>query len=55
MHLAVGYIMLDMPRSDRIENFAAVLNRFLCDPCSSQKFVIRLTIPSDEAAAEKVF
>lgn len=33
MHLAVGYIMLDMPRSDKIDNFAAVLNRYLSNPC----------------------
>lgn len=29
LHLGVGYIMLDMPRSDKIDNFAAVLNRYL--------------------------
>lgn len=33
MHLAVGYILLDMPRSEKIDNFGAVLNRYLSNPC----------------------
>jgi adenylate kinase family enzyme len=55
MHLAVGYILLDMPRSEKIDNFAAVLNRYLSNPCLQQKFVIRLDIPDTDAEAEKLF
>jgi protein arginine N-methyltransferase 5 len=55
MHLAVGYILLDMPRSEKIDNFAAVLNRYLSNPTLQQKFVIRLTVPEDEKDAEKLF
>jgi hypothetical protein len=55
MHLAVGYILLDMPRSEKIDNFAAVLNRYLSNPCLQQKFVIRLEIPDTDAEAEKLF
>lgn len=55
IHLAVGYILLDMPRSDKIDNFAAVLNRYLANPCLQQKFVIRLTMPDEERDAEKLF
>jgi len=55
MHLAVGYILLDMPRSDKIDNFAAVLNRYLSNPTLQQKFVIRLTVPDEEKEAEKLY
>lgn len=55
MHLACSYIMIDMPRSDKIENFAATINRFMANPCTQQKFVIRLDIPDDTAEAEKLY
>jgi hypothetical protein len=48
MHLGIGYILVDMPKSDKIDNFAAILNRYLSNPCLHQKFVIRLDIPGDE-------
>lgn len=55
MHLAVGYIMLDMPRSDRIDNFAAVINRYLSNATLHQKFIIRLDIPEEGHEAERLF
>lgn len=55
MHLGIGYILVDMPKSEKIDNFAAILNRYLSNPCLQQKFVIRLDIPGDESHAEKVF
>ena len=40
---------------ERIDNFAAVLNRYMSDPCLQQKFVIRLTIPDCEKDAERIY
>ena len=34
MHLACSYIMIDMPCTDKIENFAATINRFMANPCT---------------------
>lgn len=33
MHLGIGYILLDMPQGDKIDNFAGDLNRYLSNPC----------------------
>ena len=55
MHLGIGYILIDMPRTDKIDNFAATINRYLSNPCLHQKFVLRLDIPGDEVKAEKVY
>ena len=55
MHLGIGYILIDMPRTDNIDNFAATINRDLSNPCLHQKFVLRLDIPGDEVKAEKVY
>lgn len=55
LHLGIGYILVDMPKSDKIDNFAAIINRYLSNPCLHQKFVIRLDIPGDEAKAEKIY
>lgn len=50
MHLAVGYILVDMPEtpSGKIDNFAAVLNRYLANNLVQQKFILRLTLTGDE-------
>lgn len=55
LHLGINYILLDLPKSDKIDNFAATINRYMSNPCSHQKFVIRLDIPGDDFKAEKVF
>ena len=55
MHLGCRHILLDMPQSESIDNFAAILNRYLQDPTSHQKFVIRLTIPGDKVKAEQIY
>ena len=55
LHLQVGHILLDMPTGPRIDNFAALINRYMADPCLQHKFVVRLTIPNNEASAEKVY
>jgi len=34
LHLQIGFICLDLPKNDCIANFAAVLNRFLSNPCA---------------------
>jgi len=31
MHLAVSYIVVDMPEGDCIDNFCALLNRYLAN------------------------
>ena len=57
MHLAVGYILVDMPEtpSGKIDNFAAVLNRYLANNLVQQKFILRLTLTGDEEQDEKTY
>jgi len=33
LHLGINYILLDLPKSDKIDNFAATINRYLSNPC----------------------
>ena len=48
--------MLDMPmKGDRIDNFAAILNRYLSNLTLQQKFVIKLTLPGNDREAERVY
>ena len=42
-------------KGDKIDNFAAILNRYLSNQTLQQKFVIKLIIPADSKAADKVF
>ena len=50
------HIVLDLPmKGERIDNFAGILNRYLQNLTLQQKFVIRLTLPGDDAAAERVY
>ena len=57
MHLSVGYILVDMPEtpSGKIDNFAAVLNRYLANNIVQQKFILRLTLTGDEEQDEMTF
>jgi len=55
IHLGCSTVVLDMPRSDNIFNFAAILNRFLQNCTLSQRFIIRVMLPSEEKHAEAVF
>jgi len=56
MHVSCSHIVLDLPtKGYSIDNFAAILNRYLQNLTLQQKFVIRLTLPGDEAAAERVY
>ena len=56
LHISVSHIVLDMPtKGDKIDNFAAILNRYLSNQTLQQKFVIKLVIPGDDKAADRVF
>jgi len=34
LHLGINYILFDLPKSDKIDNFAATINRYMANPCS---------------------
>lgn len=57
MHLSVGYILVDLPNtpSNRIDNFAAVLHRYLANKIVQQKFILRLTLTGDEEEDENTY
>lgn len=55
-HVSCSHIVLDLPmKGNSIDNFAGILNRYLQNLTLQQKFVIRLIVPGDEAAAEKMY
>ena len=55
LHISVSHIVVDMPtKGDRIDNFAAILNRYLQNQTLQQKFVIKLTIPGNDPEAERL-
>ena len=52
----MSHIVVDLPsKGERIDNFAAILNRYLQNQSLQQKFVIKLTIPGNDQEAEKVY
>ena len=56
LHISVSHIVLDLPtKGDRIDNFAAILNRYLSNLTLQQKFVIKLTMPGNDKEAERVY
>ena len=42
-------------KGERIDNFAAILNRYLRNQTLQQKFVIKLKIPGNDQEAEQVY
>ena len=42
-------------KGERIDNFAGILNRYLQNLTLQHKFVIRITLPSDDAEAERLY
>jgi hypothetical protein len=55
IHLGIEKIMITLPDLDEaesVDNLARILNKYLEEITIMQKFVIKLTIPGDEAEAE---
>lgn len=55
MHLSVHAIVVDMPKSPRIENFARILNQYFQNVHTSAKFILRIEIPSEFKEAEETY
>lgn len=56
MHIGATHVLVDMPsKSDRNENFSAILNRMLQQNMPHLKIILRLTVPGDDAQAEKLY
>lgn len=56
MHMGATSILIDLPvKGDHLENFASILNRLLSQHFPHLKIILRLTVPSDEHMAEKLF
>lgn len=54
-HLSANHILLDLPQTDKIDNFAAVINRYLQNLTLQQKFIIRIKVPGEEQQAERMY
>lgn len=54
MHVSISHILVDLPLKggDKIDNFAAILNRHLSNMTVQQKFIIRIQIPGNDNLAE---
>jgi endonuclease IV len=50
MHIGANHVLVDLPsKSDRNENFAAILNRLMQQNMPHLKIILRLTVPGDDA------
>ena len=55
-HVSCSHIVVDLPsKGSSIDNFAGIINRYLQNLTLQQKFVIRITLPSNDAAAERIY
>ncbi|CDW76653.1 protein arginine n-methyltransferase [Stylonychia lemnae] len=55
MHLSVHAVVVDMPKSSRIENFARILDQYFQNVHTSMKFILRIEIPSEFQEAEEQY
>ena len=56
MHVSAHAIVIDFPTSERIENFARILNQYFQNVHNNgTKFILRLSIPSKFEEAEEVY
>ena len=56
MHLSVHAIVIDMPQTARIENFARILTSYTSNVhTSSTRFLLRIEIPGNFDDAEEVY
>jgi hypothetical protein len=55
MHLSVHAIVVDLPNTPRIENFARIINSYLQNVHNNSKFILRIEIPADSQEAEEQY
>jgi len=54
MHLGIHAVVIDLPQSPRIENFARILAQYFHNMHSS-KFILRVEVPSSYEEAEDTY
>jgi hypothetical protein len=55
MHVSIYSIVVDLPKSPRIENFTRILNQYFQNVHTNGKFLLRIEVPSAFKEAEDVY
>lgn len=55
MHLSIHAIVVDLPKTPRIENFARILNQYFQNVHCGTRFILRIEVPSEFNEAEDIY